>query len=134
MASKCRLAVECILQIVQDGNIHEYHEFMEKAIKCKVIDSFEDKAVSNALTWLKKNNPDFIQVKKGEYLLRTANIKNIDVDFSLDTFDDVVSRLLIYIRELSGFNWRRCSEAEFKEARRKLDVLNKLEDSIKQIQ
>lgn len=80
------------------------------------------------------NNPDFIQVKKGEYLLRSANLKNYNVEFQLEAFDDIVSRLFFYIEELELFDWRKCSDAEFKEARRKLDVLNKLDETIKKIQ
>ena len=134
MVSKRKLAVDCILQIVRDGNIHVFQEFQEEALKKGVINDFDDRAVPNALTWLRQNDPDFIQVKKGEYLLRSANKINFNVEMPLVTFDDVVSRLLFYIEELGEFDWRKCSDAEFKEARRKMDVLKKVDISIKKIQ
>lgn len=134
MVSKRKLAIDCILQIAKDGYIHEFHEFQNEALKNGIIKNFDDKAVPNALLWLKQNNPDFIQVKKGEYLLRSAKLKNVNVEFSPEAFDDVVSRLLFYVEELGAFDWRKCSDAEFKEARRKLDVLKKVDETIKKIQ
>lgn len=134
MESKRKQAVNCILQIVRDGKIHVFHEFQKEALKTGVINDYDDRAIPNALTWLKQNNPDFIQVKKGEYLLRSANKNNSNIEKSLGTFDDVVLRLLAYVEELGGFDWRKCSDAEFKEARRKMDVLKKVDASIKKIQ
>lgn len=134
IVSKCKMAVNCILEVLQDGNIHQFIEFQEKAKKEKVINDYKDRAVPNALTWLKQNNPDFLQVKKGEYLLRSANIKNVDTEYSLDAFDQTVARLLLYIEELNRFNWTKCSDAEFKEARRKLEVLRNVDNSIREIE
>lgn len=132
--SKRKQATECILKIVRDGEPHEFHEFQEIAMKTGIINDFKDQAVSNALMWLTKNNPDFRKVQKGEYILEINNKEQMNIEEDTNSFDSTVARLMCFIGELDKFDWKRCSEAQFKEARRKMDVLKKLDSSIKKIQ
>lgn len=125
MASKRKAAIELILKIVSDGNTHEYRDFQAVALQTHVIADENDSAVSNALMWLKQNNPDFIQVRKGEYSLRRYDSEE-EMHMQFMSFDDTVDRLTYYMKKLNQFNWRKCSDAEWKEARRKMQVLEKL--------
>lgn len=116
-----------ILELLSDGETHSTKEIRNYIVEHNIKLTEDSTRIRNILFAMKKENTNFINVKRGLYCLQSTNNEEQEIFSELN---NAISIIKTTINECKSFNWYQCNDQQLNIARSKIKMIINLADII----